>query len=608
MKRPSLPTLAGVATALGAVIVRFPGTILAAGAGVGAAISLAELDGGNPEGSWQATRVLFMAFIALPLTLALRLAGEARGWSRAKGLLLDAAGLAAALAYGLGLPASHQHLHEALFIRTAILALGMHFLVALAPGLRPGCGEAAFWEFNWRLFLRFWLAALYSAVLFVGLALAVGSASQLFDLKIKPQRYFELWVVIVGLFNTCFFVHGVPQAGDGAGAPPVYPRGLRMFAQFALAPLVVAYLAILYPYAAKIALLRTWPNGWVALPILCLAVAGILAALLLHPIRENAEERWAAWYWRWFFRAFLPLTALLYLALRVRIGEYGVTESRYFGFVLAGWLALVSIYFWWPANRSIRWLPASLALLCLGCTWGPWGAFAVAEHSQFARLQEKLAAHGLLVNGVLTPKPQDLAQKDYTDLQSMLRYLRSRHDSEQLTRLLAAYRTGAGRKAASDERQSAMDVSWTETEAVLTWLGVRRTGDTPGWFNVQLDGAGDVKGYATARVIWQVNRGGPLATKASEPGPQFELDGRSGALFARTASGRVEVKAVASRLEKSLAGAHDMAPVRLPWDQLSTAVTLDGKDLLLVVLQAAGQRTDDGRVQFNNLTLMVLAR
>ena len=79
MKRPSLPTLAGIATALGAVIVRFPGTILAAGAGVGAAITLAELDGGNPAASWQATRVLLFAFIGLPLTLALRLAGEARG-------------------------------------------------------------------------------------------------------------------------------------------------------------------------------------------------------------------------------------------------------------------------------------------------------------------------------------------------------------------------------------------------------------------------------------------------------------------------------------------------------------------------------------------------
>ena len=608
MKRFSLPTLAGIATALGAVIARFPGTILAAGAGVGAAITIVELDGGNPAASWQATRVMIMAFLGLPLTVALRIAGEARGVSRARGLLLDAAGLAVALTYGLGLPASHQQLHEALFIRTAILALGMHFLVALAPGLRPGGGEASFWEFNWRLFLRFWLAGLYSAVLFVGLALAVGSASRLFDLKIKPERYAELWVVIVGLFNTCFFVSGVPRSGDGAGAPPVYPRGLRMFAQFALAPLVVAYLAILYPYAAKIALLRTWPNGWVSLPILCLAVAGILAALLLHPIREDPEERWAAWYWRWFFRAFLPLTVLLYLAVRVRIGEYGVTESRYFGFVLAGWLTLVSVYFWWPANRSIRWLPASLALLCLGCTWGPWGAFAVAEHSQFARLQEKLAAHGLLVNGVLTPKPQELARKEYTDLQSMLRYLRSRHDSAQLSRLLTPYRAEAGKKAAHDEHQSAMDNSWSETEKVLTWLGVRAMGTSPGWFFVQVDGAGDVAGYATARVIWEMSRG----AKAPKPAPgqelQFELDQKSGALFARTVSGRVEVKAVAAALEKISMTSRDASITRLPWNRLSVPVILDGKDYLLVVLEARGRCTSEGRVELNVLTLMVLAR
>jgi hypothetical protein len=381
-----------------------------------------------------------------------------------------------------------------------------------------------------------------------------------------------------------------------------------MFAQFALAPLVVAYLAILYPYGVKIALLRTWPNGWVSLPILCLAVAGVLAALLLHPIRENPEERWAAWYWRWFFRAFLPLTVLLYLAVRVRIGEYGVTESRYFGLVLAGWLALVSIYFWWPANRSIRWLPASLALLCLGCTWGPWGAFAVAEHSQFARLQEKLAAHGLLVNGVLTPKPQELTQKEYTDLQSMLRYLRSRHDSEQLSRLLAPSRAGAGKKAAHDEHQSAMDDSWSETEAVLKWLAVRHTGGSPGWFNVQIDGAGDVQGYATARVVWQLNRGTKAPAPAPGQEPQFELDLKSGALFARTASGRVEVKAVAAVLEKISMASRDASAARLPWSQLSAPVTLDGKDYLLVVLQAGGRRTGEGRVELNSMTLLVLAR
>ena len=610
MKRFSLPTLAGVATALGAVIRRFPGTMLAAVVGVGAAITLAELDGGNPATFWQTTRVLLAAFIGLPLTLALRLAGEARGWSHKKGLLLDAVGLAAALAYGLSLPAAHLHAHEALFIRTAILALGMHFLVAAAPALRAGCGEAEFWEFNWQVFLRCCASASVSFVLFLGLVVAVGSASQLFDLKIKGERYLELWVVIVGLFNTCFFAYGVPRAGGETAGPAAYPRDLRMLAQFALAPLVVVYLGILYPYAVKIALLRVWPNGWVSLPVLCLAVAGIMAALLLHPIRENPEERWAAWYWRWFFRALLPLTALLYLAVRVRTGEYGVTESRYFGFALAVWLALISAYYWWPVNRSIRWLPASLALLCLGGTWGPWGAFAVSENSQFARLQEKLAAHGLLVDGVLTPKPQDLAPKDFSELQSMLRYLRSRHDSEKLTRLLAPYRADPKRKMGVDESQSAMDRSWAETEAVLKWLGVRRTGGTlsQGIVNVQIDGAGEVKGYATARLVWQLGRGTKALESAPGQEPQFELDQKSGALFARTASGRVEVKAMTAVLERISIAPSNTGLTRLPWNQLSAPVTLDGKDYLLVVLQAGGHRTGEGRFMLNTLTLMVLTR
>ena len=48
------------------------------------------------------------------------------------------------------------------------------------------------------------------------------------------------------------------------------------------------------------------------------------------------------------------------------------------------------------------------------------------------------------------------------------------------------------------------------------------------------------------------NRGTKAPAPAPGPAPQFELDLKSGALFARTASGRVEVKAVAAVLEKHL--------------------------------------------------------
>jgi len=608
VKLPRLPTLAGIAQATGDVIVRFPGTVLAAGVGTGAAISMMEIEGTDPAAEWLAGRILITAALALPLTLALRIGGEARGASRAHRLGHDVFALILALAYGLGLPQAPGQIHEALFMRTILLGCGLHFLIAVAPAARPGGGEAEFWGFNWRVFLRFWLSALYSAVLFVGLALAVGSASQLFDLKVKPVRYAELWVVIVGLFHTGFCIHGIPRPASGPEAPVTYPRGLRMFAQFALAPLVVVYLAILYPYAAKIALRHAWPNGWVSLPILCLAVAGILAALLLHPIRAAAEERWAAWYWRWFFRALLPLTGLLYLAVRVRVGEYGITESRYFGLALAGWLALVSVYFWWPANRSVRWVPASLALLCLLGSWGPWGAFAVSERSQFDRLQERLAAHGFLVNGVLTPKPQALPAKDYNDLQSMLRYLRSRHDSARLDRLLVPWRAGSGTKVEYGGRYNPINNSWSESTFVMKWLGAEQgPAGGPRWFNVQVDGAGEIKDFTTAHVIWQVSRWG-TGQKPAGAEPQWELDRQTGVLVARTGAGRVEITALNDVLAKAAAKAAEGQPGKLPWGQLSATVSVGGKDYRLVVLQANGQHRPDGRVEFTSLTLLVLAK
>ncbi|MFA5058154.1 MAG: DUF4153 domain-containing protein, partial [Opitutaceae bacterium] len=384
--------------------------------------------------------------------------------------------------------------------------------------------------------------------------------------------------------------------------------GLSMFAQFALAPLVVVYLAILYPYAAKIIWLRAWPNGWVSLPILCLAVAGILAALFLHPIRQKPDERWAAWYWTWFFRALFPLTVLLYLAVRVRVSEYGLTESRYFGFVLAGWLAWTSAYYWWSANRSIRWLPASLAALCLLTTWGPWGAFSMSERSQLARLETKLAAHGLLVDGLLTPKPQDLDGRDYRDLESLLHYLRSRHDSAGLDRLLAPYR--ASRPAAA--KVAGAPNPWAEPREVLAWLGTRNAsrGPEPRHFTVQIGGdPGAIGTYARAGVIWNLSRSGRSASPEIPGWPRFQLDHASGGLVALTTAGPVLISAVGDALGKAAAAPRTAGEKEYPaWEQMAVPCTIEGHDYLLVIIEATGQIPANGRVQVDSLSLLVLAR
>jgi hypothetical protein len=327
VKRLQLPSVVQVGSALADVVRRFPWAFLMAALGVGSAIVFLEHAHEAGEPPWLAIRLILTAGVGLPLAIAVELLAEAGGFPPVRRRLAELAGAAVTGLFFLDLPGAGELAPETVYIRTVVLALGLHFVIAFAP-VAGRAGEADFWDFNWRLFLRFWLGALYSAVLYLGLVAAVASASQLFDLKIRPERYGELWCIVVGLFNTCFVLHGMPRPAARPPGEGSYPRGLSVFAQFALAPLVVVYLAILYPYAGKIIVQRAWPNGWVSLPILCLAVAGILAALFLHPIRQKPEERWAAWYWRWFFRALLPLTVLLYLAVRIRCSPAGSRACR----------------------------------------------------------------------------------------------------------------------------------------------------------------------------------------------------------------------------------------------------------------------------------------
>jgi len=584
-------------SALVSVARRFPLAMLSAAVGVGAAISLVEMARGGEAAKWDAARILVSAVIALPLAVSISLVAESRAWTKGRSVLAMVLGLLGVIAYFLSLPSSVESVHEALFIRTVVIALGLHFVVSTAPFLRGG-EEGAIWSFNWALFIRFCTGALYSAVIFGGLAIAMVSASQLFGLKIKEERYFELWLVITGLFNTCFFLHGVPREFSGVSSD--YPRGLRVFAQFALAPLVVVYLAILYPYAAKIAIVRQWPDGWVALPVLCLAVGGTLAALFLDPIRER--ETWAAWYWRWFYRALLPLSALLFLALKVRVGDYGITEPRYFGLVLAVWMAGTCIHLILPGVRTIRWLPASLAVICLLTTWGPWGAFGWSERSQFNRLVATLDAKGFIKDGTLTPNPQTLEAAEHKNLTSMVRYLRNHHDSKRLDRLLAPLPV----RTDSASKRSSMQGAQNEAEQMMNWLGVSALEESMRGFAVKLNHVPvPTDGWPMVR-LWQgtgnLRRPGPEAD-----GKPFTLEiDAKGTLVAVAPSGRTELRGMSEIIRRTVENPSRGDPVTL--EEVSSIETVDATEYLFVLRNLEGTVRTGGAPNISQLTLLIFSR
>ncbi|WP_022823598.1 DUF4153 domain-containing protein [Hymenobacter norwichensis] len=339
--------------------------------------------------------------LGLTLTLSVALAAERYRWPIMVRVLAEvgAVGLLAVW-YGLCPAALNQIWGQ----RLLLLLLGLHLLVAVVPylpELRRRADTPGFWRYNETLFLRILTAGLYSGVLFAGCALALTAIDNLFEVKLDEHLYGYLFVVLATVFNTWFFLAGVPHNFEALEQEAPYPKALKLFTQFVLLPLVVLYLAILYAYLARILVLQTLPKGWVSLLVLALAVAGIFALLLIHPVRDDADNTWIRTFSRWFYRALFPLLGLLAVAIGTRIRAYGITEERYFVLVLAAWLAIMATYFLLRQGRGIIWIPASLALIAFLAAAGPWSAFAVAERSQFNQLRKLAAQYKLLQNGKL---------------------------------------------------------------------------------------------------------------------------------------------------------------------------------------------------------------
>jgi uncharacterized protein DUF4153 len=416
MRFPSIETAAREARA---TLVRFPLSILSGLTGMLMVIRM--VDSHNQD--WQ-PRLLATSVMGLALFTASVTTAERRGIASGTRWAVN---LAILLALALIFRASLGWTDRMASLRFVQLVLIAHLLVAVGP-YAGGRGDAGrrlegFWQYNRFLFLRYLVAAFYAAVLWIGLSVALAAIDKLFGVSVRGETYARLWAVMALGFHPWFFLAGVPRDFAGLDTLDDYPVGLKVFTQFVLMPLVAVYLAILTAYLGKIIITRTWPSGWIGYLVSSISLAGVLALLLVHPIRERADSRWVNWYGRWWFVAILPSLVMLVMAVGQRLGQYGVTEPRYFLLVLALWMVGLSLYYGVTASRNIKLIPISLAAVSLLTTVGPWGAYAVSERSQVARFDRILEANHMGRTGVAGRAPAAVSFKDRRELSATLRYL-----------------------------------------------------------------------------------------------------------------------------------------------------------------------------------------
>jgi hypothetical protein len=416
------PSIHSVAKGAGQSFLRFPLVILMAIVATVFCIREVHVSNQDFDLHFWYFNVIASAYLGMLLSIALTMWAEKRKFRRGLRTALQAAVVVIAVLYYLSLPDPYM---QQAFIRFVLYALGLHWLIAFVAF--SGRENNGFWVFNKKLFLRLLTSILYTAVLYLGFALALLAIENLFKVNVDSRLYPDIWFVLVGVFNTWFFLSGFPADYESPAAIKDYPKGLKIFTQFVLLPILTVYLLILYAYLFRIIFTATWPYGSVSYLVLGFSVAGILTILLVWPLREEENDKWISGYSRFFYVALFPLIVMLFMAIWKRVAAYGITELRYFVLLLAMWLLIMAFYFLLSKRKSIRLIPLSLCVAAFLVSFGPWGSAGVSLYSQGHRLKALLVKDKILVDGKISGKTEQVSLNEYEEIRGITRYILEIH-------------------------------------------------------------------------------------------------------------------------------------------------------------------------------------
>jgi len=373
-------------------------------------------NGFKEENEFFLTRLIMMLGLSIPLFLSLQLYAENKlnktMWTAVGALLI----IAFLVLYFFSFKGPTLNYEQpTVAIRFLALLLASHGLVAISV-YRTYSEINGFWQFNKHLLLRTVTGLFYSGVLYLGIIAALFALDVLFNVSVASETYFQLFIFMACTYNTFFVVGGIKDPLTDYAQENEYPNSLKIFTQYVLLPLMALYLVILYAYMMKIIFQWSLPKGWVSNLVLCFSIAGILAFLLVYPIRETVGNKWVKTFSRAFYFSLIPLIFLLHVSIWTRVAEYGITPERYIILGLTVWLSIITVYFLWSRRDNIIFIPSSLAAMFVLATFGPWGFDGLSEFSQRSRFNKVLREANILKDGTIVPL------KDQNSVNDSLKY------------------------------------------------------------------------------------------------------------------------------------------------------------------------------------------
>ncbi|THV62356.1 DUF4153 domain-containing protein [Chryseobacterium candidae] len=376
-------------------------------------------------------KFIICSCLGISLMFALKMLSQRIG----KELLLQVSGIIFLIVFYCILPDKKNNFTEVYAYTIAVTALLSHLLVSFVPFLEKD-RELRFWQYNKNLFINIFLTVIFTGVLTGGVELAILAVDKLFDFNFHDRIYRDTFFVLAIFGSSFIFLLFNDKGLNNLEKDGTYPVVLKFFTQFILIPLLLIYVTILYFYSVKILINWQLPRGWVSYLVLAYSIVGILALLLVHPLKEENAKSWVRIFSKAFYYTIAPLIILLFTAIFTRILEYGYTEPRYFVLLLALWLLIIVVYFIFNKKATIKFIPVSLFLFGVFALIFPYlNAFSVAKRSQKTELMNILNQYQLMSAGKINfqQKVTDTVRNEIAD---KFEFLAERKQSKFLSSLL----------------------------------------------------------------------------------------------------------------------------------------------------------------------------
>ncbi len=367
-------------------------------------------------------RLVFAAALAFPWTIFAALLAERFEWRRLYSLFVQLGTALLAVSYYFLFPSDVTVATPIAFIRWGILVvIGCIAFLSLPYDFKDA---QRLWYSGAKVIRSALIALIFGIGLALGLMLATFAVSYLFGILNHHEDTILTYVnsIVFGIFTTWLFLAQLPSPKNttpvGLGKIP------QLFLEYIWLPVVAVFLAILYVYFGKILVTWHWPEGGVANWVLGFLSLGFLAYLISYTT-DTYSPRAKLRYFNTFFLTGLPMLGILFLAIGLRIQQYGITEKRYL--VVAGGILLLilSCYYRFSKTKKIQFIPYLVALFLLVASVGPFNMFSVSLASQTHQLQHLLEKNQMLQNGKIVSMKNEtqLPPEDVERITSIVRYL-----------------------------------------------------------------------------------------------------------------------------------------------------------------------------------------